>query len=655
MEKNQQRVQYTKEELDKVISVDSMIVRELEAIISDHLKKCGIFFRIFSRVKSTVSLEKKYKKKYYGPNTDDGKIQDLIGIRVVLYFRSDLDICKEILESCFNKGDWSETAGDTKTFEQTKVNGVFRLPDYLVDKISPQTFKMWIDKTFEVQVKTIFFEGWHEVEHDMRYKNKEIWIKEEFKSSTRNLNSILATLELCDMSMETVLEELAHDLYKAQDYDNMLRMHFRLKFTDEKLYDGLQKLLEEDESHRLAKNLFKCKREDLIRAFLKCRVPMPISVNTAVKLLNESKSTLGSEEIRRVIKESEELMNSANEEDDTTFYSSQPLKKLSTKPTFQSEVEIKPLKKGKAARKLVFQDVSNLIYNWLFIKYETIFDDLPKDLSDSQKQSFEKITDGFHVTVQYDVNACYFHMKASHIATNVISRIYETEAILYVKEPTDDSGKEKLMLQTFNSYRDYNNNSNYEKVANFSYPKFYKEICEGKSWKVIDCDVLKKRIKQLELTDDIAQFKKDILDPNRQYPMVCVVYKKDDSRKKNSKHWLSKAWIEKLCKAAWCYSIFFMCNEKVASELLGHEIKNEEIYLIMPAQYEDKRHENIVEDIAIYRYNYKDVEECRYNWRIGYERDEKIHNFLTGAEAFQHKCINQLKLGVLRDNYTKKN
>lgn len=34
---------------------------------------------------------------------------------------------------------------------------------------------MYIDDTFEIQIKTMFFEGWHEIEHDMRYKGEELW------------------------------------------------------------------------------------------------------------------------------------------------------------------------------------------------------------------------------------------------------------------------------------------------------------------------------------------------------------------------------------------------------------------------------------------------------------------------------------------------
>ena len=65
-----------------------------------------------------------------------------------------------------------------------------------------------IDATFEVQLRTISFEGWHEIEHDMRYKSPygdDFW-REDL---SRTLNSVLANLELCDWTTLNVFEKLA--------------------------------------------------------------------------------------------------------------------------------------------------------------------------------------------------------------------------------------------------------------------------------------------------------------------------------------------------------------------------------------------------------------------------------------------------------------
>ena len=54
--------------------------------ISDSLSKCGLMYRIFSRVKTVDSIRHKLNVKYADKKV---KIQDMIGIRIVTYFLDD--------------------------------------------------------------------------------------------------------------------------------------------------------------------------------------------------------------------------------------------------------------------------------------------------------------------------------------------------------------------------------------------------------------------------------------------------------------------------------------------------------------------------------------------------------------------------------------
>ena len=64
------------------------IAASLTSCISDTLEKCGLMFRIFSRVKSESSIRHKLEVKYASKRI---KIQDMIGIRIVVYFQDDVD------------------------------------------------------------------------------------------------------------------------------------------------------------------------------------------------------------------------------------------------------------------------------------------------------------------------------------------------------------------------------------------------------------------------------------------------------------------------------------------------------------------------------------------------------------------------------------
>ena len=153
-------VRFTREELSEKVLVPQVVEQDLKRIISDRLEQCGLYFRVFSRIKTALSMERKFEAKDYG---EERKLQDLVGVRVNLYFDDDVDLCQSIMERTFEVIEWSTSERNEDEFKPAKLNGVFRLPEYLKAKISPATWDMCIDDTFEVQIKTVFFEGWHEI------------------------------------------------------------------------------------------------------------------------------------------------------------------------------------------------------------------------------------------------------------------------------------------------------------------------------------------------------------------------------------------------------------------------------------------------------------------------------------------------------------
>ena len=282
----QGRALFTKEELAARVKVPAIVEQDLKRIISDRLEQCGLYFRVFSRIKTAASMAHKFELKDYG--NGGGKLQDLVGVRVNLYFDDDVDICRNIMENTFDVLGWSTSERSEEEFKPTKLNGVCRLPEYLRSEISPDTWDMYIDDTFEIQIKTMFFEGWHEIEHDMRYKGEELW--KDYKGFSRYFNSILATLELCDKSMVTLFEDLGHSLYKSGRWSDMIKSHFRLKLGEASLYPEVEQLLNEDleQVDNLAKRIYKTKKPVLVEQLLRRSRKIPINVNTIIALLNDS-------------------------------------------------------------------------------------------------------------------------------------------------------------------------------------------------------------------------------------------------------------------------------------------------------------------------------------------------------------------------------
>ena len=273
---NKGRALFTKEELAEKVKVPAIVEQDLKRIISDRLEQCGMYFRVFSRIKTPASMARKFEVKEYN---GDRKLQDLVGVRINLYFDDDVSLCQSIMEQTF---------------------GVFRLPEYLKGEISQATWDMCIDDTFEVQIKTMFFEGWHEIEHDMRYKGEELW--DQYPDFSRYFNSILATLELCDKSIVTLFEDLGHDLYKKGKWTDMVRSHFRIKLSDTPIYPEVEARLNESQKQEvdsLAKRIYKTSRATLADRLLHRVRRIPINVNTVIALLNESE--FHDPELRRAV------------------------------------------------------------------------------------------------------------------------------------------------------------------------------------------------------------------------------------------------------------------------------------------------------------------------------------------------------------------
>ena len=231
---------------------------QLLKTVSNVIEQSGMFFRAFARKKTSESTEKKFALKGY---SESKKMQDLFGVRIALYFKDDVPICEKLINKKFIVTDHSIDPLDKEVFKPVRINYVCKLPEEIKSEI-PDKFwnSSFIDDTFEIQIRTVFSEGWHEIEHDMRYKCKSEWISEDDMS--RALNGIFATLETCDWSILSLFDQMAHKKYKAHEWESMLRNKLRLRVKDGKLNENIVRIL--NENNNIAKELLKVNRFDLI-------------------------------------------------------------------------------------------------------------------------------------------------------------------------------------------------------------------------------------------------------------------------------------------------------------------------------------------------------------------------------------------------------
>ena len=255
------------------------IVHQLQVEIETELNRVGLLFRVFSRAKTQSSIQSKLNKE---PNkySDLKKIQDIFGIRIILYFPDDLNIAQRALVNKFTFDSSTIDDANTDLFSATRCNYIFKLPQgYENDSTLLKDFS-YLDNTFEVQFRTILSEGWHEVEHDLRYKCKNDWDKHQDLS--RALNGIYASLETSDWGMMKLFEELAYRHYKESNWSAMLRTKLRLRTTD-KLNQDIINIIEKD---KIGKLFYRIDREKVLSIILEHDIDVPINLQNLVYISN---------------------------------------------------------------------------------------------------------------------------------------------------------------------------------------------------------------------------------------------------------------------------------------------------------------------------------------------------------------------------------
>ena len=257
------------------------IAAQLTSDISESLSRCGLMFRIFSRVKTESSIRHKLEVKYASKKT---MIQDMIGMRIVVYFQDDVDV----LALYYSVGDVVKKSideFDSSTFRPQRLNITSRIPAEMTEEFYaalPEKFRDCVEPTYEIQIRTVFSEGWHEVEHDLRYKCKEDW--EGCESYSRALNGVIATLETAEWNMKSLFADMARHNFRHSNYTAMLRNKFHLRFKSEALSENLNTYL--NEHRHLAEDLLNADRLIVVYMMLTHKADFSLTYDNLLFLIN---------------------------------------------------------------------------------------------------------------------------------------------------------------------------------------------------------------------------------------------------------------------------------------------------------------------------------------------------------------------------------
>jgi len=258
------------------------VAEALRRQVDDDLTSLGLLCRVFGRAKGIQSLRRKIESSPGKYAVGGRLVQDLVGLRVVLYFPEDLQIIEELLRLKYvcDEGSCTIDRPVATVFSVTRHNLVFRLPAEF-DRDIQSVGDYPVDRTFEVQIRTILSEGWHEVEHDLRYKRPAHWV--EHDDLSRGLNGVVATLETAEWSMRKIFDDLAARHLASRQWAAMLHTVLRMRVSSS-LSQPIELLLDSDES--LARDLYRINRMSVFRSLSQLAPRIPLSIDNVVHLWN---------------------------------------------------------------------------------------------------------------------------------------------------------------------------------------------------------------------------------------------------------------------------------------------------------------------------------------------------------------------------------
>lgn len=298
---------------------DNTIASTIEARIGETLDKTGIYYRIFSRQKSEDSIKKKLESKKDAYSESGKKMQDFVGIRIIFYFKDDIEIFLNILRSWPEYDQNNESNSNlelsqledeiqksgikklldlipltNKVFMPERLNLVMKMNEKetslfhnLVDNETKYDPKL-IDNTYEIQLRTVLSEGWHEVEHDLRYKTRDEDWWNDCQEESRLLNGIYAALISNESQLASIVDDIAYKAYHKQAWDTMIRFHFRLRTSGSKLSENISKYL----SHHIddiAKQIYRYNRQLLVEKLKQIRFRYHLTTDLITYIVNRDK------------------------------------------------------------------------------------------------------------------------------------------------------------------------------------------------------------------------------------------------------------------------------------------------------------------------------------------------------------------------------
>lgn len=204
-------------ELPKFESLTTTVVSILESLLRANQIE---YLAITGRTKAVSSIEAKIQRKSYSnPRTE---LTDISGVRVIVYFESDVKRVSEVIEKAFRVDKPHSLDRDALlSVDQLGYRSVHYVCDLGVSRITLPEYHHLSDLKFELQLRTVLQHAWAELAHDRNYKLS----GKLPRTLERELFLYAGMLEIADKGFNKLsheIDEYAQDVKQratAGDYD----------------------------------------------------------------------------------------------------------------------------------------------------------------------------------------------------------------------------------------------------------------------------------------------------------------------------------------------------------------------------------------------------------------------------------------------------
>ena len=231
----------------------SALVEQIKELTSQN--NISLAVPIENRVKNWSSINSKIE----GSNLklkDILQLNDLVGIRLILLFKRDLDKCRKLIEQNLKITEKEDTASrlDESQFGYQSYHYVIKLPKKW---LSIPTLRDFAKYKAEIQIRTIAQHIWAAASHTLQYKQED----NVPKTVRRSIYRVSALLETVDLEFERVLrerEEYVTEL-KPETQDEPLNVDLLKEILDSHL--PIANRTDDENYSELIQNISNCEIE----------------------------------------------------------------------------------------------------------------------------------------------------------------------------------------------------------------------------------------------------------------------------------------------------------------------------------------------------------------------------------------------------------